>query len=309
MAEQQQSNPLQTVLNTLRAPEYQDILRKSLSDPKKLDAFTEATAAALRSNPKVFVDCEKTSLYNAILEAARRGIVPDGKQGALAPFSTKVSKNPDRWVTKAQFMIMPQGIIDAFAKVGITAYAQSVYENDNFKFWSDDTGQHVDHRYNPFHDRGARIGAYAAGVTKGGKTYVEAMNADELARARAKSKTPDKGPWVEWPERMEQKSALHRLDKRMPGAGVAGDEDVEPETVVQTVEAQAPPADVGTNQGGNEQAKAAAITDETKRPRGLQSIIDSEIEPEPEKVQSNQAAQSQVTQGSTIEQAEGGSPF
>jgi recombination protein RecT len=283
---------LEVILNTVRAEDYQAILRKSISDPKKLDAFTEATAAALRSNPGVFIDCDKTSLYNSILEAARRGILPDGKQGALAPFNTNVAPKGQKeiWVKKVQFMIMPAGIIEAFARVGIKAYAQSVYANDDFRFWSDDSGQHVEHNYNPFIDRGERIGSYASGITRDGRCYVEAMSMDELARARSKSKNPDKGPWKEWPERMEQKSSLHRLDKRMPGASILGDDDVEPEQVVATVPAGGVPDTAGSagpvpgasqaTAGGPEAtgqpARTARLTDESKRPRGLQAIIDAE---------------------------------
>jgi phage RecT family recombinase len=310
---QQPPGQLQVIVNTVKGQEYQDMLRKSLKNPQFLDAFTEATAAALRNNPAAFLDCDKVSLYNAILDAARRGIAPDGKQGALTVFNTNVAPRGQKeiWVKKAQFMIMPQGIIDAFAKVGITAYAQSVHSNDQFKFWSDDSGQHVAHTYNPFQDRGERIGAYACGITKGGRVYVEAMGNDELKRARSKSRTPDKGPWVEWPERMEQKSALHRLDKRMPGAGVLGDEDQEPEQVVgvdNRVDSRtSPPIDVPNPGSADVPNTPKALSDESKRPRGLQAIIDSE-QPEPEPAM---AAEAEVAQQvhSSVEAGEGGSPF
>lgn len=303
MAEPQQGG-MTVILNTLRAPEMQGYMRARLADPKKLEAFTEATAAALRSNPSVFVDADKASLYNAILDAANKGIVPDGKQGALAPFNTKVKDgNKEYWVKKIQFMIMPQGIIDAFAKVGITAYAQSVFENDEFDFFSDDTGQHVKHKYNPFHERGARIGAYACGMTRGGKSFVEALGMEDIKKIRSKSRSPDKGPWTEFTDRMEQKSALHRLDKRMPGAGVLGDDDAEAAPVIEGVQ-EASPAVGGGGQGGDGAAQAqrsVAITDESKRPRGLQTIIDSE--PEPQEI-----ARNEPQQGDQVE-SNNGSPF
>jgi recombination protein RecT len=244
----------------------QTVLRAALPRDVPLDRFTDATIAAMNANPDI-LECDRASLYNSIAQAARKGILPDGKQGALAPFNTKVG---DKWVKKAQFMIMPEGIIAAFAKVGITAYAQSVYENDTIKLWSDDSGQHIEHNYDPFGNRGARTGAYACGRTKGGVVYVEAMGMEDLKKVRTKSRSPDKGPWTEWTDRMEQKSALHRLDKRMPGAGVAGEDD-EPESVVATVETTgapvAPVAPVG-------QSPATEST-EPKRPRGLQAVIDS----------------------------------
>lgn len=300
---------LVVIENTLKDKQYQDILRKSLKNPATLDAFTEATIAALRTKPEMFVTCDKQSLYNSILDAARRGILPDGKQGALVSYNTRISKNPDRYVLKAQFLIMPQGIIDAFAKVGITAYSQSVYAMDTIRFWSDDQGQHIQHDYNPFGDRGQRVGAYASGMTRGGRCYVEAMSLDELNRARAASRTPDKGPWIEWPERMEQKSALHRLDKRMPGAGIVGD-DGEPQNEVEVPDSADSPCGgtVGSTMPEPPAEQAKVLSDDSKRPRGLQAIIDSDevlSRPEVERIQAAQALS--ATQGS-VEQT-GESPF
>jgi phage RecT family recombinase len=254
------------VVNTLKAQEMQTVLKAALPRDVPLDRFTDATIAAMNANPDIF-ECERNSLYNAIAQAARKGILPDGKQGALAPFNTKVG---DKWVKKAQFMIMPEGIIAAFAKVGITAYAQSVYENDTIRLWSDDSGQHIEHTYDPFGQRGARTGAYACGRTKGGVVYVEAMGLEDLKKVRSKSRSPDKGPWAEWTDRMEQKSALHRLDKRMPGAGVAGEDD-EPENVVATV----PEAGQSVSGGGSATESQQPTTEAPKRPRGLQAVIDS----------------------------------
>lgn len=288
-----QSTGTDIAINTLKAPEFQSTLRSQLPKDVPLDRFTEAAAAALRNNPDAFHDCDRNSLYNAIADAARKGVIPDGKQGALTVFNTNVAPagQAKRWVKKAQFMIMPEGIIAAFNKAGIDAYAQSVYANDDFKFWADDDGQHVTHNFNPFQDRGERIGSFASGKRKNGRPYVEAMSMDELKRAMTKSKGYDRdtgkvrGPWFEWPERMEQKSALHRLDKRMPGAGIVGDEDVEPDVMVATVPQG---ADTGTTDSNMEAVpgvgKTQALTDGSKRPRGLQGIIDADIEPEPEMV-------------------------
>jgi recombination protein RecT len=316
--QQPQVNPVsavETVVNTIHDAAMQNILRAALPKDGNLQRFTDAAAAALRNNPVAFHDCNKVSLYNAIADAARKGVIPDGKRGAITVFNTKVRSNPDVWEKRAQFMIMPEGIIEAFNKAGIDAYAQSVYENDEFRFWADDEGQHVEHNFNPFLDRGARIGAYASGKRKNSRTYVEAMSNDELKRARSKSRTPDKGPWVEFPERMEQKSALHRLDKRMPGAGVIGDEDAEPEQIVAGV-AGNDETSVETGNadgtGGNQQTNSAveAITDESRRPRGLQAIIDSE----PENVEVGQAytQDRQIRnseQGEVIQQSPNGAPF
>jgi phage RecT family recombinase len=253
---------LNRVINTISHREMQEVIRKTLPDGVSQERFTQATVAALKHFPDI-ITCERNSLYNAIIQAAKDGLLPDGRHGALAPFNTK---QPDgSYVRKCQFLIMPEGIIDKLAKIGITVYAVSVYAGDKIRIWNDDTGQHVEHEPQTFGARGERIGAFAcARIQKTGITYVEAMNQEDLEAPRrvTKSKTKDGdmvGPWKDFPERMEQKTCLHRICKRLPNVTIEDDEEFKEERQVVTIDA--PPV-----------AVAPAKND---RPVALQKVIDA----------------------------------
>jgi recombination protein RecT len=248
-----------TIVRTLAAREMQEVIRKTLPANVSQESFTQAAVAALKRNPQVFEKCDRASIYNAIVDAARDGLMPDGRQGALVAYGNV-----------CKFLIMPDGIIDKLAKLGITAYAASVYEGEKIRIWNDDRGQHIEHEPSTFGARGARIGAYAVGhVRSTGATYIEAVNTDDLRSIRAASRSKDKngnvvGAWNDWPDRMEQKSALHRLERRLPNVRSTDDyEDDEPRAGV-TIDVPPPEPPKGNG-----------------RPAALQRVVDQAAEEPP----------------------------
>lgn len=260
-------NELQVVCKSLADPAMQAKFREVLPPGVALDRFTRVTLTAIQQDPSI-LDCDRQSLYNACVNAAQRGLLPDKREGALVSFNTKQG---DQWIKKAQFMAMPEGILKEMAKAGVKVYAVSVYEQDTIDIWNDDAGQHVTHRPKVFGDRGDRIGAFAAATDKEGRTYVEAMNLDDLLPARAASKSKDKngnptGPWRDWPERMEQKTVLHRIRKRIAILGaddvVARLQDDDDVLAAEVTQPSPPPT-----------------TPPTSRPKGLQAVIDHEPPP------------------------------
>ena len=86
------------------------------------------------------------------------------------------------------------------------------------------------------------------------------------SRRRSKNKAGEiVGPWAQWPERMEQKSALHRLRKRI---AILGAEDV-----VQRV-AGGRGTGLRTRDGlGGSRACARCGGACTEAPRGLQAVV------------------------------------
>ncbi len=211
-------NPEQrSLVESIKHPAMQAQIRASLPPSVSLDRFTATTISAINHNPDLLA-ADRQSFYNAVVKAASDGLLPDGNDAVLNIYNTKVNNT---WVKKVQYQRMVGGIIKQFTKAGIDAYAESVYENDAFDQWNDDTGQHVTHRPVKLGQaKGERIGAFAVAKLGNGRIVVQVMDMDALARARAASKSKNddgspKGPWRDWPERMEQKSALHRLRKRV----------------------------------------------------------------------------------------------
>lgn len=254
------------LVNTIQHRDMQEVIRKTLPTGVSQERFTQAVVAALKHRPDIFLECDRASVYNAVVDAAKDGLLPDGRHGALAPFNTKVG---DRYIKKCQFLIMPEGIIDKLAKIGITAYAVSVYAGDKIRIWNDDTGQHVEHEPQTFGSRGDRIGAFAcARIQATGVTYVEAMNMEDLQAPKRVTKSKDKagnlvGPWVEFVDRMEQKTCLHRICKRLPNVSMEDDAEFKDERPPVTLDVVA----------------TAPATTGNGRPASLQRVVDSQAPP------------------------------
>lgn len=271
-------NAMTVVCRSLADPAMQEKFQSVLPPGISLDRFTRVTLTAIQQNPAI-LDADRQSLYNACVIAATRGLLPDNREGALTIFNTKVG---DQWVKKAQFMPMVEGIIKELATAGIKAHAVSVYANDKVEVWNDDEGQHFKHTPVLFGDRGNRVGAVAWAKDASGRTYVEAINMDDAKAIRARSRSKDKdgnptGPWRDAPDRMEQKSALHRLRKRIAIIGndtvLAKLREDEENSDYETSE-EAPPQEAAKDEPPK---KSVPET----RPRGLRAVIQQAAAPEP----------------------------
>lgn len=263
----------QNLRESLRHPVMQKQLRDSLPPSVSLERFTAVTMSALNHNPDLVL-ADRPSFYNALVKAAQEGLLPDGNDAFLNVYRTKVG---GEWIKKVSYQRMVGGVLKQFAKAGIDAYAESLYENDEFSQWNDGTGQHLMHRpVKPGRDRGPRIAAYAVGKLQSGRVVIQVMDMEQLGRAMAASKSKNedgspKGPWKEWPERMEQKSVLHRLRKRIAildeqaasELNKIADDDQEDD-------AEGTPPDPAPSQ--------EIPTQDTPRAPGLQGIVDQHAE-------------------------------
>lgn len=241
------------VVRAVQSEGMQAQMKQLLPKNISLDRFTAATIAAISNFPEV-LEADKDSLYRACVNAAKRGLLPDKEEGALVLFNTKVNVGGrEVWVKQVQFMPMVKGIIMEMAKAGIRAYAVSVHASDKISMWNDDEGQHVHHEPQTFGERGDLVGVFAAAKDLTGRTYVEAMAKKDIEQVRARSKQKDdqgnpKGTWKSDYDRMAQKSALHRLRKRLPIVSDDGevydmeDESAPPSTAEVATPAAATPA-------------------------------------------------------------------
>lgn len=255
------------LIEQIKNPRFQAQIQASLPPSVSLDRFTAVTIAAINHN-QALLSADRQSFYNAVVMAAQEGLLPDGQDAVLNIYNTKVD---GKWVKKVQYQRMVGGVIKQFTKAGIDAYAESVYENDGFDFWNDTDGQHLVHKpTKPGQPKGERIAAYAIAKLASGRAVIQVMDMDELARARAASKSKEedgspKGPWRDWPERMEQKSALHRLRKRV--AIIDEQAAKELNKIDDEFEDEEPPEQT-------EPPKQTVPTGNEARPKALQSVVD-----------------------------------
>lgn len=259
--------PVAQVCTQIGSDAFRQKIGQALPPGVSLDRFTRTALTAIQMNPKV-TSADRQSLYNSVIRAAQDGLMPDGREGVLVIYS---EWNGSGYSDKVQFQPMVGGVIKRFGDAGILAYAESVYSKDVIRIWNDDTGQHVTHEPDVFGDRGDFIGVYAVGRTRDGRTYVQSMNVAEIDRVKAASKSKDKktgepkGPWKDWPDRMAQKSVLHRLGRRMP----IQSNDNAAELLASTLDADRELYDFD---GAPTVAPTAAPTDGPRRPRALQAV-------------------------------------
>ncbi|POE22837.1 hypothetical protein BV923_09635 [Pectobacterium odoriferum] len=204
----------------------QDNLKTQLVSAKNIlpshinfDRFVTAAAVAIANNPDLDV-ADPQSLINSLTLCAKDGLIPDNREAALVVFNTKVKRNGlDTWIKKVQYMPMVDGVMKRARQTGEISIiaARIVYENDAFRAWMDDSGEHIS--YEPtLGERGNIIGAFAYARMHKGEVQFEWMNPADIEKVRLASKNPDSPPWKNWWEGMARKSVMHRLARRLPNS-------------------------------------------------------------------------------------------
>lgn len=171
------------------------------------ERFIRIVQTAVSTDPGL-MRADRTSLYSACMSLAQQGLLPDKREAALVLFGDKVTPMP-----------MIAGLLKKIRNSGelSSITAQIVYENDEFEYWVDADGEHLNHRPKVFGVRGKEIGCYALAKTKDGAVYIEVMTVDQIESVRKVSKSANNGPWAgPFKHEMWKKTAIRRLSKRLP---------------------------------------------------------------------------------------------
>lgn len=182
-----------------------------------VERFMRVVLTATQRNPDL-VAANRQSLFNSALLAAQDGLLPDGREGSLVIYNTKVKKDgKESWVKAVQWMPMIAGILKKCRNSGelSSIEAHTVHANDKFSYRIGIDDQPV-HEPEWFGDRGDIVGVYAVAKLKDGSRVSEIMSRAEVESVRAVSRAKDSGPWVQWWGEMARKSVLRRLSKRLP---------------------------------------------------------------------------------------------
>lgn len=187
---------------TQMGPEF----RKVLPDHVTAEKFERVTLTALQRTPELLA-CDRKSLFESVMACAQDGLIPDGREAALTKFGNKVA-----------YMPMIAGILKKVRQSGelSTITAQVVYWADDFKYWIDDQGEHLEHRPEVFGDPGEPKAVYAMARTNDGGVYIEVLRMSDVQKIKSSSRGSNSGPWVQWFDQMARKSAIRRLAKRLP---------------------------------------------------------------------------------------------
>ncbi len=242
-----------------------------------VERFQRVAITAIAQNPDL-VQTERTTLYAECMKAAQDGLLPDGREAVLTVYK---QKRGDSWTKVAKYMPMVWGIAKKVRNSGelATLTAQVVYTADQFDYWIDDTGEHLQHRPVFGDDRGEPRLVYAIAVTKNGDSYIEPMTIAQVNQVMKVSKSKDQqgnpvGPWKDWWEEMARKTAIRRLSKRLP---MSTDKEEEIRRVIERdddlYDLNRPPA--APPAIAQPPTPAADKPKPTSRPRRLQRVLDA----------------------------------
>ena len=190
-----------------------------LPESVKPATFIRCAAVAMASSADL-ADADTDSVMMALTQCAKDGLIPDNKEAALVTFNTKikVKNQPDKWIKKAQYLPMIDGVMKRARMSGQISILSSkaVYNEDQFDYWMDENGEHINYR--PTFKGGNMRLAFAFAKLINGEMIVEVMSKSDIDKVRASSKTGTYGPWADWYERMACKVVMHRLAKRLPNS-------------------------------------------------------------------------------------------
>lgn len=159
-------------------PQFQ----RALPSHVPVERFVRATETAVMRDPEL-LNCDRKSLFQAIMQCAESGLMPNGRDAALVRFKGQ-----------AQFIPMIGGILRLMRNTGEVQalIAEVVCEKDQFDYRLGDDPK-IDHTP-AMGERGEVIGAYAVLKTKDGGIYREFMGRGEIDKVRNVSRAKDNGP-------------------------------------------------------------------------------------------------------------------
>jgi len=185
----------------------------------KPEAMIRYALTACQDTPKL-LECNRDSLFRAIMTAAVLGLEVDSKIG-LAYILPFYSRNG----YMAQFIPGYKGYITLAKNAGFVVEGNVVRAGDevSFEYGSNAFLRHVPK--DPFSsNRGEIVGAYAIAKNTEGASIFKVLSMEDIAQARESSaswkqhkKNPNTPtPWIENPAAMYMKTAIRHLAPQLP---------------------------------------------------------------------------------------------
>lgn len=183
------------------------------------DRFIRTAITTVNLNPDL-LSCTPASLYASFMQAAKDGLLPDGKEALIQPYNCKVSQKgeSDRWEKRAQYMPMMRGILAVMYRTGIVSMIDgvAVYEKDHFEYDRGDNPRIVHRPYMGMDDPGPVIAAYVVIKLTNGEVKREVMTRREIEKVREASKAKNGPGWTTWYGEFAIKAVIKRASKQLP---------------------------------------------------------------------------------------------
>lgn len=180
-----------------------DQLSASLPQWITYGEFKNMALMAISRTPKL-AQCNRPSIYLSLLECARLGLYPDGRQAAIVPYKGQATLLP-----------MVQGIIELMYRAPkiLDVAAGVVYEGDEFE-WTEEPSE-VYHKPSKDPDRSTRdiTHAYARILKRGAPPRYFVVDRAEIEEARHTSAASNSPAWTKWYGEQAKKVAVKRSSK------------------------------------------------------------------------------------------------
>lgn len=218
------STTLANAVNGAAAPKVNDhptIIRiqakaeefaKAMPSVMTKDRFMRIAIGAIRKNPKL-LECDPLSLMGSLLVAAQLGFEVNTPLGHffLIPRWNKTTHQME-----ADGQIGYKGWIELLQRSGQvqSMVAETVFENDYFDYALGDDPK-IEHKPS-MSERGRAIAYYVSVRIKNGGVFRKVLSWQDIQRYRARSRTPNAGPWVSDFDAMALKTTFMRLTPWLP---------------------------------------------------------------------------------------------
>lgn len=219
----------------------QEQYRMALPSHIKPEDLQRTVVMAAQQNPKL-LEADRRTLMLSCMKAAQDGLLPDGREAALVPFSVRKKDPQGGWrsVTEVQYMPMVYGLrkkimqSDEIASMQVGVVYMAEYESGRFLF---EVGLEPPIRYKPDLTLPMEettdekiVAAWSLVKFKDGSWSGEVMRRAEIDKIQNLSQTGSKvdykgnprepkGPWADHFGEMAKKTVMRRHSKVLPMSG------------------------------------------------------------------------------------------
>lgn len=206
-----EGSPVRTIKTLLEASKEQ--IGRALPRHMTPERMIQIATVATYKTPRL-QECDPMSVVASVVQASELGLEPGGAlgHGYLIP---RYNKNTRGYA--CTFLPGYRGLLELARRSGQLANVQArvVHEGDDFEF-AYGLEPTLRHRPTLGSGRGKAVAVYATARMRSGETAMEVMSFDEVEAIRARSQSPNDGPWrTDWSE-MAKKTVLKRLLKLLP---------------------------------------------------------------------------------------------
>jgi len=155
-----------------------------------VDRFARVVMNAMSREPKLYA-CDRRTLWNACMQSAEDGLLPDGREGAIVPFGNRKANR-----LEAVWIPMVGGIRKKVRNSGLLSdfNVQAVHEGDAFTF---ELGESPFIRHAPAPGPRTRkvVWVYSIATFKDGTRSREVVHIEAIMQVARKSRAFEGGPW------------------------------------------------------------------------------------------------------------------